>query len=61
MYENILHCENDDTLVIDNKVDVNRIQEHKSEDRIVDITFFLSEMHKTFDNHARGIECPFKH
>jgi len=62
MYENILHCENDDTLVIDNKgVDINRIQEHKPEGRrIVDISFFLAEMHRTFDNHARGIECPFK-
>jgi len=54
MYEDILHCENDDTLVIDNKgVDINRIQEHKPEGRrIVDISFFLAEMHRTFDNHA---------
>jgi len=42
-------------------VDINRIQEHKPEGRrIVDISFFLTEMHRTFDNHARGIECPFK-
>jgi len=39
----ILHCENDDTLVIDNKdMDINRIQEHKPEGRrIVDISFFF--------------------
>jgi len=28
--------------------------------RIVDVSFFLKEMHRTFDNHARGIECQYK-
>ncbi|XP_011858729.1 PREDICTED: uncharacterized protein LOC105556253, partial [Vollenhovia emeryi] len=62
-YENVLYCENDNTLVIDNEnpLDINRIQEHKIEgNRIVNYSFFSKEMHRTFDNHARRIECRFK-
>jgi len=62
MYKNVEKCE-DDTLVIDNSglLDVNRIQENMPEGRrIVDISFMWNEIHRTFDNHARGIECQFK-
>jgi len=61
--QNVEKCEDDNILVIDNKglLDIDRIQEHEPEgDRIVNISFFLKEMHRTFDNHARGIECLFK-
>ncbi|XP_011883754.1 PREDICTED: uncharacterized protein LOC105570908, partial [Vollenhovia emeryi] len=42
------YCEDDDTLVIDNRLDVNRIQVHKVEGNcMVDPNFFLQEMHRT--------------
>ncbi|KAL6416527.1 hypothetical protein ACFW04_013390 [Cataglyphis niger] len=48
--------------VIENGLlDTNRIQESMPEGRrIVDISFMWNEIHKTFNNHARGIECQFK-
>jgi len=61
--QNVEKYEDDNTLSIDNKsfLDIDRIQEHEPEDdRIVNTSFFLKEMHRTFDNHARGIECLFK-
>ncbi|XP_077272366.1 uncharacterized protein LOC143902956 isoform X2 [Temnothorax americanus] len=60
---NVEKCDNDYDLVIDNTglLDTNRIQECMLEGRsIVDISFMLNEIHRTFDNHARGIECQFK-
>ncbi|XP_011705467.1 PREDICTED: uncharacterized protein LOC105460669, partial [Wasmannia auropunctata] len=62
-YENVHICEDDDTLVIEPQgdLDKNRIQDHEPEgNRIIDISFFHKELHRTFDNHARGIECQFK-
>jgi len=60
-YQNVKLYE-DNYFVIDNgSLDTNRIQESMPEDRrIVDISFMWSEIHRTFDNHARGIECQFK-
>jgi len=60
-YENI-ELEDNNTFVIDNgPLDAYRIKESIPEGRrIVDISFLWSEIHRTFDNHARGIECQFK-
>ncbi|XP_070523169.1 uncharacterized protein [Cardiocondyla obscurior] len=60
--KNILHYENDNNLVIDKTgVDIDNIKDHEPEGRrIIDVPYFLKEMHRTFDNHARGIECQFK-
>ncbi|XP_067214349.1 uncharacterized protein [Linepithema humile] len=52
-----------DSFVIDNTglLDANAIQESMPVGRsIVDTTFMLNEIHRVFDNHARGIECQFK-
>ncbi|XP_067216539.1 uncharacterized protein [Linepithema humile] len=57
------NCDDNDTLVIDNKalLDPYGVQENLPEGRrIVDIAFMWSEIHRTFNNHARGIECQFK-
>lgn len=61
-YENVVNCDDDYNLVIDNKgLDTNRIKECMLEGRrIVDISFMWNEIHRTFDNHARGIQCQFK-
>jgi len=62
-YENVDNCVDNNTLVIDNKalLDTSCIQENLPEGRrIVDISFMWNEIHRTFDNHARGIECQFK-
>ncbi|KMR04828.1 heterogeneous nuclear ribonucleoprotein l-like protein [Lasius niger] len=61
-YESVEKCEDNNNFVIDNgPVDTNRIQESMPEGRrIVDISFLWNEIHRTFDNHARGIECQFK-
>ncbi|KAL6417612.1 hypothetical protein ACFW04_014415 [Cataglyphis niger] len=55
-------CEDNNNFVIENGLlDTNRIQESMPEGRrIVDISFMWNEIHKTFNNHARGIECQFK-
>ncbi|XP_077260812.1 uncharacterized protein LOC143896691 [Temnothorax americanus] len=62
--EKVPHSEDNlENLVIDNEglMDANRIQENLPEGRrIVDISFMWNEMHRIFDNHARGIECQFK-
>ncbi|XP_036144319.1 uncharacterized protein LOC118646123 [Monomorium pharaonis] len=62
--EHILqHESEDDTLVIEKTglVDTERIQQYEpKEDGIINISFFHEELHRTFDNHARGIECQFK-
>src|SRR5580765_7772343 len=61
-YKNVEKCEDNNNFVIDNgPLDTNRIQESMPEGRrIVDISFMWNEIHRTFDNHARGIECQFK-
>ena len=55
-------CEDNNNFVIENgPLDINRIQEDMPEGRrIVDISFMWNEIHRTFNNHARGIECQFK-
>jgi len=60
-YKNVELCD-DDSFVIDNgPLDANHIQESMPEGRrIVDISFMWNEIHRTFDNHARGVECQFK-
>ena len=62
MPENVELDEDNDALVIESgPLDPNRIQESLPEGRrIVDISFMWNEIHRTFDNHARGIECQFK-
>jgi hypothetical protein len=62
--ENIELCE-DKSFVIEtidkDSLDTNSIQESLPKGRnIVDISFMWNEIHRTFDNHARGIECQFK-
>ncbi|EZA62614.1 hypothetical protein X777_07428 [Ooceraea biroi] len=59
---NVEVSEDDDDFVIEKgHLDTNRIQESLPEGRrIVDISFMWNEIHRTFDNHARGIECLFK-
>ncbi|XP_011059364.1 PREDICTED: uncharacterized protein LOC105148972 isoform X1 [Acromyrmex echinatior] len=55
IYENVRICEEDDI------PGINRIQEHEPEgDRIINISFFMKEMHRVFDGHAPGFECKFK-
>ncbi|XP_072766253.1 uncharacterized protein [Anoplolepis gracilipes] len=56
-------CEDDnDSFVIEKSLpDTNSIQESMVEGcRIVDVSFMWNEIHRTFNNHARGIECQFK-
>jgi len=59
-YQSVQLCQ--DNFLIDNgPPHTNRIQENMPEGRrIVDISFMWNEIHRTFDNHARGIECQFK-
>jgi len=40
-------------------VDID-IQDNIPEGRRIDLTFIFKELHRTFDNHARGIDCQFK-
>ncbi|XP_018351847.1 PREDICTED: uncharacterized protein LOC108754200 isoform X2 [Trachymyrmex septentrionalis] len=55
IYENVRICDEDDV------PGTNRIQEHEPEgDRIINISFFMKEMHRVFDGHAPGFECKFK-
>lgn len=61
--QNVHNDEDDYTFVIEKTglVDTDRIQQHEPEgDRIINISFFHEELHRTFDNHAQGIECQFK-
>ncbi|XP_036149752.1 uncharacterized protein LOC118647911 [Monomorium pharaonis] len=62
MHENVqFDKDDDDSFVIEKGLCKNFIQEHEPEsDCIVNMSHFLKEMHRTFDNHARGIECQFK-
>jgi len=57
-YKRVDNYEDNDTLVIDNtSLDVGHIQENMPEGRrIVDLSFLLKELHRTFDNHARRID-----
>ena len=60
--KNVQKCK-DNNLVIEKTslVDTDRIQQYEpKEDGIINISFFHEELHRTFDNHARGIECQFK-
>ncbi|XP_067207257.1 uncharacterized protein [Linepithema humile] len=59
---NVQHCEDNNYFVIESSLpDINDIHESIVESRrIVDISFMWNEIHRTFDNHARGIECQFK-
>ncbi|KYM97805.1 hypothetical protein ALC62_11500, partial [Cyphomyrmex costatus] len=63
---NFQKCVDNNDLVIENTglADTNhieRIQQHESQGhRIIDIAFFNAELHRVFDNHARGIDCLFK-
>lgn len=61
MYEKVKHCENNNFVIDKGALDTNRIQESMPEGRcIVDFSFLWKEIHRTFDNHSRGIECQFK-
>ncbi|KAL6416801.1 hypothetical protein ACFW04_014827 [Cataglyphis niger] len=59
---NVEFCKDNNNFIIENGLlDTNRIQESMPEGRrIVDISFMWNEIHKTFNNHAQGIECQFK-
>ncbi|EZA49476.1 hypothetical protein X777_12270 [Ooceraea biroi] len=54
--------EDDNNFVVESgNLEPHRIQENLPEGRrIVNISFMWNEIHKTFDNHVRGIECQFK-
>jgi len=62
--ENVELCKDNSFLIetIDkDPLVTNSIQESLSKGRsIVYISFMWNEIHRTFDNHARGIECQFK-
>ncbi|XP_070529851.1 uncharacterized protein [Cardiocondyla obscurior] len=48
-------------LTIEKGLDINTVQEHEPDGNyIINMSHFLKEMHRTFDEHARGIECLFK-
>ncbi|KMQ82989.1 hypothetical protein RF55_21247 [Lasius niger] len=61
-YKNVELCKDNNNFVVENGLlDTNRSQESMPEGRrIVDISFMWNEIHRTFDNHAQGIECQFK-
>jgi len=61
-YENVDESGEDKYFVIEKSLpDTNRIEECMPEGRrLVDLGFLWQEIHRTFDNHARGIECQFK-
>jgi len=61
-YKEVNNCKDNETLVIEKTgiVDID-IQDNIPEGRrIIDLAFLFKELHKTFDNHARGIDCQFK-
>jgi len=61
-YKRIDTCDDNDTLVIDNTglLDVGRIQENMPEGRcIVDLSFTLKEIRRTYENHKQGIDCQY--
>nr|XP_034192329.1 uncharacterized protein LOC117609774 [Osmia lignaria]XP_034192330.1 uncharacterized protein LOC117609774 [Osmia lignaria]XP_034192331.1 uncharacterized protein LOC117609774 [Osmia lignaria]XP_034192332.1 uncharacterized protein LOC117609774 [Osmia lignaria]XP_034192333.1 uncharacterized protein LOC117609774 [Osmia lignaria] len=59
--QNVLD-DSDDNLIVDvGHEDMGHISENVPDGRrIVDVQFFWNEIHRTFDNHARGIECHFR-
>lgn len=60
---NNANCDNCDTFVIENTglLDTNSIKENLPEGRrIIDFAHMWTEIHRIFDNHARGIQCLFK-
>ncbi|XP_029163846.1 uncharacterized protein LOC114935252 [Nylanderia fulva] len=61
----IENCEDLEDLIIDNNSlsdRINNIPKNIPEGRcIVDFSFMWNELHRTFDDHARGIECQFKY
>ncbi|XP_011694539.1 PREDICTED: uncharacterized protein LOC105453944 [Wasmannia auropunctata] len=62
-YENVQICEDKDPLVINEKdlLGFNHIQEHEPKgDRIINVSFFLKEMHRAFDSHVQQLKCQFK-
>lgn len=53
--------DNNSFVIVTGHTDTNCIQEKLPEGRrIVDISFMWNEIHRAFNNHARGIECQFK-
>ncbi|XP_072755279.1 uncharacterized protein [Anoplolepis gracilipes] len=62
---NIEYCEDLKDLIIDNNDlsdRINNIPKNIPEGRyIVDIFYMWNEIHRTFNDHARGIECQFKY
>lgn len=63
--ENVENCEDQEDLIIDNNClsdRINSIPKNIPEGRyLVDISFMWNEIHRIFDDHARGIECQFKY
>jgi len=62
MYKRVDNCEDNDILVIDNTdfLNVERIQENMPEGHwIVDLSFMLKEIHRTYKNHKQGIDCQY--
>ena len=61
--KNVDLSEDNNTFVIDDSglLDTYRVKENVPEGRsIIDISFMWNEIHRTFNNHLRGIECQFK-
>ncbi|XP_076545845.1 uncharacterized protein LOC117609781 [Osmia lignaria lignaria] len=59
--QNVLDNSDDNFVVGVGHFDVGRISDNVPEGRrVVDVHFFWNEIHRTFDNHARGIECHFR-
>lgn len=63
--ENIEYYDDMKDLIIDNNSlsdKINNIPKNVPEGRyIVDISYMWNEIHRTFNDHARGIECQFKY
>lgn len=53
---------NNETLVIEktSEIDMDVQDNIPAGRRIVDLSFVIKELHRTFDNHAQGIDCQFK-
>lgn len=51
---------NDYDLCVDQNIDASRIQESRLEGRcLIDLPYFMDQLHLKFDNHHRGLNCPF--
>jgi len=61
-YKEVDNCEDNETLVIEKTSHMDiEIQDNILEDRrIVDLSFLIKEMYRTFDDYAEGIDCSFK-